>query len=99
MAYQECAKEMASANIKRDPEIHMLIQELHGLIGAQAEANDMLESRLATVSAPTPPTSCAPGQPIGCPVESLIGNELFSMKMRLQSILEQTRDMRNRLCV
>lgn len=98
MSYQECAKEAVVTNIKRDPEIHTLIQELHGLIGAQAEALDMLESRLSTVSAPSPPTT-APGQPIGCPVESPIGNELFSMKMRLQSILEQTRDMRNRLCV
>jgi hypothetical protein len=95
MAYQEDAK---LSQAQREPEIHTLIQELHGLIGSQAEAIDMLESRLATVSSPAPPTACS-ANTIGHPVESPIGNELYGMKVRLQSILEQTRNVRSRLCI
>lgn len=83
-----------TANI---PEIHSFISVIHEELAELGDVICSLDNRLSCISVAPSPTADA--QPLCRPSESPMGNELSNISLRIKSLINNVRDIRNRICV
>ena len=81
----------------RTPEIHSFITGIHEDLTELGDVICSLDDRLSCISAAPSPT--ADTQSPCRPSESPVGNELSNISLRIKGLINNVRDIRNRICV